>query len=760
MSADDAGQSGRDDVVVSGSPRPGPDALYGETPVPPQLENGPGWEADPLLVSGHDAYVDGEYLYQDFVYDDHGADTRSLLSRTPSGAEKMWGAFAQPTGDFHYPNDPERYAYNAADLLEFRARPTEEGVAYRITLNTMLDPEAAAVAIAIDTSGEGTPDDAITDWGYGLGDLGAPADHVLVTWGTGAELDGHPLDDDRVDVDLERNQIEVEVPLDPGRDTWRHYCVTGLWDGGEGTFRRVDVAPDETTPGGRKRGENVPPVFNVGFRFDEPTAPPSLDPTTLPGRLLGVATAGLQSIMGTGNWREHAQALALRNRDVSQFHADVDFDLLREGETVSNVPETGYLSLLYPSRYDFGEGVDPANDLLEGRIQPYGAYVPHDYDGEETALTVLLHSLGNCYTQYAVYTPNLLRELAGCHGSIVLMPQARGPGMWYRREGELDVFEAWRDLESRFNVDRDRVSLAGYSMGGYGTLVLAAQYPDLFSSGFSIVGPPTEDPIEGATGGMLTLPTRITQDLLGGAGGGRFLSIFSERPEDARYVTDNLRHVPLLVWNGGLDVLVPILGPLSYARDLREHGYRHELDVFPTEGHLTLALRDRWDRACRFLEAGEVKHDPARVTYRHVPEFDHPDVGLVHDGAYWVDDIAITESAHTALVDATSLAGGYGEPVADDFKGVGRAPNLYKQRGVRWKSPDETRPARNALDVTLEGVESVTFWVEDAGLDPSEELSLEVDSDGPATVTLAGSFGRRDLEVPAGDSETTVRLSM
>ncbi|WP_255198350.1 prolyl oligopeptidase family serine peptidase [Halorarius litoreus] len=760
MSADDAGPSGADEVVASTAPRPGPDALYGETPRPPLLENGPGWAAEPLLVSGCDAYVDGEYLYQDFVYDDHGADTRSLLSRQPSGAEKMWGTFAQPTGDLHYPNDPERYAYNAADLLEFRARPTDEGIAYRITLNTMLDTDVTGVAIGIDTSGAGTPEDGRTDWGYGLGDLGAPADHVLVTWGEGAELDGEPLADEAVSVDLERNQLEVEVPLDPGEETWRHYCVTGLWDADVHAFQRVEVAPDYRTPGGRRSGQDVPPVFNVGFRFHEPMAPPDLDPTALPMKLFDVLTAGLPSVLGTGNWREHDQALALRERDISSFFADIDFATLRAGETVEHVPESGYLSLLYPSRYDFGEGVDPAHDLLEGCIQPYGAYVPDDNDGTETPLTVLLHSLGNCYTQYAVYTPNLLQELGEEHGSIVLMPQARGPGLWYKREGELDVFEAWRDLETRFEIDRDRVSLAGYSMGGYGTFVLAAQYPDLFSSGFSVVGPPTEDPLEGATGGMVALPALLTRDLFGGRGGGRVRSIFSERPEDARYVTDNLRHVPLLVWNGGADVLVPVLGPLGYARRLREHGYRHELDVFPFEGHLTMAIRDRWDRAARFLDAGRVTRSPARVTYRHVPEFDHPDVGLVHDGAYWVDDITVTDAAHTGLVDAISLADGYGEPVVDEFVGAGRSPNVHKRRGVHWKSPVETQPARNALQVSLEGVETVTLWVEDAGLDPTDELTLAVDSDSAATVTLAGSFGYREVEVPEGASETTVRLAV
>jgi hypothetical protein len=45
---------------ATAAPRPGPDALYGEHPVPPQLENGDGWEADPLLVSGAEAYAERE----------------------------------------------------------------------------------------------------------------------------------------------------------------------------------------------------------------------------------------------------------------------------------------------------------------------------------------------------------------------------------------------------------------------------------------------------------------------------------------------------------------------------------------------------------------------------------------------------------------------------------------------------------------------------------------------------------------------------
>src|SRR4051812_3683927 len=54
-------------------PRPGPDVLYAPPATALQLANGGIWQAPPILVSGATAYRDGEFLYQDFLYDDRGA---------------------------------------------------------------------------------------------------------------------------------------------------------------------------------------------------------------------------------------------------------------------------------------------------------------------------------------------------------------------------------------------------------------------------------------------------------------------------------------------------------------------------------------------------------------------------------------------------------------------------------------------------------------------------------------------------------------
>jgi dienelactone hydrolase len=760
-------------------PRPGPGFLYDDNPTPPQLQNTGGWSADPLMVSGTEGYDGGEYLYQDFVYDDHGADTSP--GPTPPNPQPD-ATYGSATGDVVYPTDHATYRSNAADLLEFRARPVggdgEEppGVAYRVTLQTMAEADAAAVAIGIDTGSGGGPSDAgrtssdpsdgrRTDWGHGLGDLGVPVDHVLVVSGDEATLDGATDGVRSASVDRERSQLEVVVDLDPGAATWTHHCVTGVRDPAASgiAFAPVSEQPTATRPGGAN-GQDVPPVFNVGFRFDEPLGALNDEPEELEREVDQQREAVGSRSPGYGNRRDHAQAQALAERDLSRFGADVDFARLRDGTVDRRIPESGFICRLYGSAFDLGttdrfdssEGFDADEPVSLGQVQPYGVYIPPTYEPEDpdpTPLWLDCHSKSATYTQYAAYSPDQLRQLGEANDTIVLTPEARGPSGWYQQEAEIDVFEAWRDLRNRYAIDEDRVFLGGYSMGGYATYKFGAQYPDLFAKAFAVVGPAGEDVLAGPTNGEAK------------AGDGA-----SADPENTMRITDNLRHLPLLMWNGTNDQLVPFPGVVNYEQQLRDHGYRHELAAFPGYEHFTFAIRDDWGPGADFfagdyLGAPTVTRSPARVTYRAVPDFDH-DLGgdapeLVHDGAYWVHGIeARGDDVETAegLVDAVSHADGYGAPVTEDFRGPGTEPAPHTKRGTRWGAPLDESPAYNALDVTLEGVDTATVYVAAAGLDPTRRLDLTVDSDGPATLVLTGSFGERAVEVSAGRTETTVQL--
>ena len=134
-------------ISYSGAgPKPGPAVLYEPLANAPQLQNAPRsvWHAQPILVSGAEAYRNGEFLYQDFLYDDHGAHEQL----DPNDPRITSATFSQPNGTYTYPTDPA-YGNNAADLVEFRVKPLSRSTAFRITLNTMHDPTLVAFTIAL-----------------------------------------------------------------------------------------------------------------------------------------------------------------------------------------------------------------------------------------------------------------------------------------------------------------------------------------------------------------------------------------------------------------------------------------------------------------------------------------------------------------------------------------------------------------------------------------------------------------------------------
>ncbi len=716
------------------APRPGPAVLYADPVVPPQLAPSTGWQADPLLVSGSEAYIDGEYLYQGWVYDDHGAVTPTgTLSEQPLVSE-----IDAPEGDLVYPNNAERYHHNAADILEIRVQPTTDGIRYRIALNTMVEPDAAIIAIGIDTGG-GTR----TAWGHGLGDLGAPVDHVLVTWGTGAMLDGEELPADAVGVDVDKNQVTLDVELDPGEETWTQYAVAGVHDE-DGGFAAVRPQPGPDHPGGAVG--DVPPVFDVGFRQhgDEPLRQPATESA--------ISLPTDDPITGTGfsvgvSWREKAQAHALADRDISPFGAAIDFKKLRDRVDERHVPTTGYLNRVYGSRYELGPGIaanetiptsrvpdaDSMTTMLRSRVQPYSVYIPESYDHDASApapLHVLLHSLSFNYNQYAG-SPNMLQQLGEDRDAIVLMPEGRGPAGWWKAEAELDVFEAWAALADAYAIDFEHVTLGGYSMGGYGTYKLASQYPDLFGGGFAVVGPPDEDLFGGPSDGTLQLG----------------IPRYSADPQNTMQITDNLRHVPLLLWAGTNDELVPYTGVRNYRRQLADHGYRHRLDTFPGIDHLALFALDEWAPGARFLGDGRVEQSPPRVTYRAVPAFDTETEAftLQHDGAYWVQAIETAAGAADGLVDARWLPAGTRDPVTESFIETGVDPTPHTREGLRWASMHDASGSANVLELDCEAVTAVTLYVDDTGLDVTRSIEVRVATTHPVDVTLTSGAGTETI---------------
>jgi dienelactone hydrolase len=435
---------------VSSGERPGPPLLYAKAPRVPQLAVGAPFRARPLLVSGTDAYRGGEYLYQDYLFDDHGADTGASTSRPGVGG------FSQSDGDLVYP-PARRYAGNAADLVELRIKPTATAVVYRVTLGAVRADDATAVGIGIDTDRSGGP---AVPWPHGAGLSSPGLDRFITAWGTGGEVTALPsgavtrLGARAVTIDRRANQMTIRLPrslMDPKRRTWRYVAGTGLWSGSR--FQRP-------APG-------FPGVFNLAFRFNE------------------------SQPRGRGSWFEAGQATTLAGATSGRFQAEVDFRrLARKAKRWIHAPGRKQ-ARIYPSRLKLHEGVREGFPAFGGRLQPYLVTVPRSYRRTGRAgVTFALHSLSASYTQYAVFAPRQQRQLGDDAGRFHVTPLSRGPDGWYTDEAEVDFFEVWADLARRFRLDPRRVALSGYSMGGYGTYKLGLQWPDLFGAAFTTVGPP------------------------------------------------------------------------------------------------------------------------------------------------------------------------------------------------------------------------------------------------------------------------------
>jgi hypothetical protein len=669
-------------TVTSGQ-RPGPDVLYADAPRAPQLENrDPRFRAAPLLVSSADAYVDGEYLYQDYLFDDYGADTDRLRG----------GSQSERSGDLDPPAD-EVYAGNAADLVEVRIAPGPTDVKYRITLNSLVREDTAIVALAFDTDGdEATGSDTLPR------DPGAPfpgTDEVVTVWGSGAEhsaltASGEPRTtpvDARAD--LEANQLTVTVPRsvsDP-RGVWRTTVAAGVHDAETGGW--MDLG-----------GPNA--ILNLAFRGDEPVQTTNTPPDV-------------------------NQSIALSEDDPTRYARDIDFAALDARTDRSTVPATGRQIRLFPSRLGLPEGRDlSAFPQYRGQLQPYSLYVPTTYAAATPAgLTLSLHSLGQHYWQYQ--GGRLFEQQGEERGNLVLSPMAHGPDGWYQREAEYDVFEAWNDVARHFALDPDRAYASGYSMGGYGTYRLVGLYPDLFAAAFTVVGPPGD--------GIWVPPLPPT-------GGAETLS---------NLWLENVRSVPFMNLAAAEDELVPVVGPRAQnlgapeqgVRGFEQLGYRYRFLAFPAAEHFTLAVLGYDFPAARdHLGDRTVDRDPARVSFGYVPASDAPDMGLVHDHAYWVSGVRLTDAeglTAKGLVDARSRAFGVADPATKRVQGAGVMQLPYTEIGLDWLEP-EPAAAENALELALSNVSSATLDLRRARLDARTPLTVQASADGASSVVLVGDF--------------------
>lgn len=711
--------------------RPGPAILYAPLATSPQLQNTGIWQAAPILVSGAAAYRKGEYLYQDYLYDDHGARAPGTPADAPADPNDRRGSanagFSQPNGTYTYPTD-RAYAENAADIVELRVKPLAGATAFRLTLNTMKDPTLIAFSVAL-----GGTAGAPHKFPFGA-NVVAPADAFVTVHPSGtamvAELDdavtGHTIAGaaPTVSVDTLRRQVEVRVPhsgWDPtGKTAVRLAAGVGLWDKTAGAYLAPGYASDATHPGGAGSLNPAPAFFNVAFRLHEPH------------QQYGTAFA---TQFGTDPawWRDSDQGTALTASDISNLYASVDFTkLAAHVDDESGVPQSGSLERIVASHWETAQGIDYSNQCnsgysncqiegqYQGRLQPYNVYIPTKAPPPAGyGMTLLLHGNAANYNEFdATRNQSELGERGP--GSVVLTPEDRDPGTeTYLGYGAANAFEAWADVAAHYHLDPTWNAISGYSLGGLATYKFSEQFPDLFGRAMAVVGTP---------GGFTpATPAPYTG-------------------ESVELAT--MRNIPIQIWDVTVDELN--YNAAANAANLNQLGYRYDWWEFPGD-HFTLAINDQFSPVAAWLGTVRANPNPPHITYVYDvsafdglarPQADWPQLQFVADHAYWLSGLKLRDNKQ-GTIDAFSHGFGLGDPPASGaqvntgtLNGGLLVPALpYTETSQTW-GPAPAAPRADTIDLTLGDVSAMTIDVARAQVDCN--VDLHITSDGPVTVRLAG----------------------
>jgi len=230
-----------------------------------------------------------------------------------------------------------------------------------------------------------------------------------------------------------------------------------------------------------------------------------------PGEIDQLRAAALGAIARARAAVERSRSDVLREVTLPSIERLVeDADLRRATPTVPDrddrfVRDTLKTARAYADRLAAGQ--DPyrtATGVLvkayradwDGTLQPYALYVPRGYDpAKRWPLIVALHGaysnpLHNLRRVFGLDNrPGETDEEAARNPlplpdvpALVVSPFGRGELMGYDGLGEEDVMRVIADVRRAYDIDPDRMTLTGLSMGGGGTWAIGLRHPELFAA--------------------------------------------------------------------------------------------------------------------------------------------------------------------------------------------------------------------------------------------------------------------------------------
>ena len=363
---------------------------------------------------------------------------------------------------------------------------------------------------------------------------------------------------------------------------------------------------------------------------------------------------------------------------------------------------------------------------LRGRLQPYAIYVPtKPAPARGYGLTLLLHSLGANYNQFAD-TRNQSQLGERGPGSIVITPEGRGPGrlvLRTRRRRHLRGLGRRRPpLPARSRLDGDLRLLDGRLRH------LQVRDP--------VPGPvrPRATRSSARPGSGIWVPPAPPQP--GGAA------------SNTNRMLASVRNIPFLIWDGTEDELVPGAGR---RRPRRRPSTTSATATPSTCSRPPTTSRSRSTTSTRrrrsFLGTHEVDRNPAHVTYVVNPTMDfaasghgrRPRLLAVGPEAPRLQRECSAGQGRRALGGLrTRRPGGEARPRPQRRVAPGRQPGRHAVRGAIEELGRRAADDRRGTSSISTSRTSLRSPSRPRGRASSCHSKLDVTTDGPLTVTLAG----------------------
>lgn len=609
---------------------------------------------------------------------------------------------AAHNGDYQLPTDARRWPYGTADLAEVRLATDARYLYVRWRWNSFPRRDAQIATLTFAAAGARPAQRA---WPRNAR-VGSRWQAALTVWGDGGALARPGRRETGVVVRSGDHVTEARVPLaELPRGPWSLTGGAGL--------------DDPAAPG---RYWTVPPG-DAGREHPGSGAPSS--PTNTWDLLFARDRPW--------TFDERRQADDLARGDAGPDTATVSPAALARHRSRAGAQRTGDLSRMFTSRLFEGDGIrtekgvspveppagatppipNPGFDvsyLYTGRLQWYGMHVPGRYarSRRRWPLIVYLHGFTGLPDE-AFHNPVGLVRTADRRGYLVATPLGRGD-YYYRGEGDLDVLEVVRDVERHYRVDPSRIYLMGHSMGGYGTNNVATHHPDLFAA---------VAPAEGT---------------------------------DSIDLHANLRDVPWFEISAQEDLDAGARDARQLYADLSADGYDARLLVYGLKTHEYSSIYDTLPQLFAFFAAHRRALDPGVVSWTRPVGQDRPGLGLVYDGAYWLDGVRAADRHRPATVTVASDRIAHATPEPNRATRTQRAIDTHgpsgRSTGTLYQTTPNRRPrARRSNTLHLEAVNTRALTIDAARahleLTRARPLTIRSHTDRVARLALSRLGARR-----------------